>query len=369
MQNQSLFVPANDIKLKIKGENFTQYQLYYDDVLHPEIYNYSDSVLSIPYMVSGYQSVRVYAMNSDDTLAVDHHFIVTDENEEQMTVSFAMQKAQKVQIYLDHQFFAEIKSSQQFTIPRSHYVLTLKGSGLETQGFEIESDTIVQVQLSESPWIMNNQTYDIEANKSVYFDIYATITSEERTRVELISDSSFTQDSIYLALSETLHFSKKMNSTQNMQLKWIVDKQLLDEDLYLRWEQNENVQYLPLFGSSAIFLFEAQTQLLHILNISRDFNCTIVKKKQSGIFDDADTALHLFPNPNSGDFTLFIPQIEGQAQIEIYDVLGRIVYSEKSREWVNHTIEISNLDLSAGNYFVKLNTGEKTYLSKLSIKN
>jgi hypothetical protein len=319
-------------------------------------------------MVSGYQSVRVYAMNSEDTLAVDHHFIITDENEEQMNVSFAMQKAQKVQIYLDHQFFAEIKSSQQFTIPRSHYVLTLKGSGLETQELEIESDTIIQVELSETPWIMNNQTFDIEANKSVYFDVYATVTSEERTRVELVSDSSFTQDSIYMALSETLHFTKKMNSTQNMQLKWIVDKQLLDEELYLRWEENGNVQYLPLFGSSAIFLFEAQTQLLHILNIAEDFNCTIVKKKQSGIFDNTDNTLHLFPNPNSGDFTLFIPQIEGQAQIEIYDVLGRLVYSEKSREWVNHAIEIVNLDLGSGNYIVRLTSGNQNYLSKLSIK-
>jgi hypothetical protein len=369
LQNQSLFVPANDIQLKIKGENFTQYQLYYDDVLHPEIYNYSDSILAIPYLVSGYQSVRVYAMNADDTLSVDHHFIITDGNEEQMNVSFAMRKEQKVQIYLDHQFFAEIKSSQQFTIPRSHYVLTLKGSGLETQELEIESDTIIQVELSETPWIMNNQTFDIEANKSVYFDVYATVTSEERTRVELVSDSSFTQDSIYMALSETLHFTKKMNSTQNMQIKWIVDKQLIDEDLYLRWEENGNVQYLPLFGSSAIFLFEAQTQLLHIFNIAEDFNCTIVKKKQSGIFDDTDNTLHLFPNPNSGDFTLFIPQIEGQAQIDIYDLLGRLVYSEKSREWVNHAIEVKNLDLASGNYFVRLSSGNQSYLSKLSIKN
>jgi hypothetical protein len=361
-------VPASDIQLKIKGENFTQYQLYYEDVLHPEIYSYTDSIISIPYMVSGYQSVRVYAMNAEDTLAVDHHFIITDENEEQMNVSFAMQKEQKVQIYLDHQFFAEIKSSQQFTIPRSHYVLTLKGSGLETQELEIESDTIIQVELSETPWIMNNQTFDIEANKSVYFDVYATVTSEERTRVELVSDSSFTQDSIYMALSETLHFTKKMNSTQNMQLKWIVDKQLLDEELYLRWEENGDVQYLPLFGSSAVFAFETQTQLLHILNIVGDFNCTIVKKKQSGIFDDTDNTLHLFPNPNSGDFTLFIPQIEGQAQIEIYDVLGRLVYSEKSREWVNHAIEIVNLDLGSGNYIVRLTSGNQNYLSKLSIK-
>ena len=320
-------------------------------------------------MEAGYQSVRVYAMNADDTLSVDHHFIITDENEEQMNVSFAMQKTQKVQIYLDHQFFAEIKSSQQFTIPRSHYVLTLKGSGLEVQELEIESDTIIQVELSETPWIMNNQTFDIEANKSVYFDMYATVTSEERTRVELMSDSSFTEDSIYMALSETLHFTKKMNSTQNMQLKWIVDKQLIDEDLYLRWEENGNVQYLPLFGSSAIFLFEAQTQLLHILNIAEDFNCTIVKKKQSGIFDDTDNTLHLFPNPNSGDFTLFIPQIEGQAQIDIYDLLGRLVYSEKSREWVNHAIEVKNLDLASGNYFVRLSSGNQSYLSKLSIKN
>jgi hypothetical protein len=286
-----------------------------------------------------------------------------------MTVSIAMQKAQKVQIYLDHQFFAEVKSSQQFTIPRSHFVLTLKGSGLETQELEIESDTVIQVELSETPWLMNHQTYDIEANKSVYFDMYATVTSEERTRVELLSDSSFTQDSSYMALSETLHFTKKMNSTQNIQLKWIVDKQLLDEELYLRWEENGTAQYLPLFGSSAIFLFEAQTQLLHILNIAGDFNCTIVKKKQSGIFDDTDNILHLFPNPNSGDFTLFIPQIEGQAQIEIYDVLGRLVYSEKSKEWVNHAIEIKNLDLGSGNYFVRLSSGNQSYLSKLSIKN
>jgi hypothetical protein len=126
---------------------------------------------------------------------------------------------------------------------------------------------------------------------------------------------------------------------------------------------------LPLSGSSAIFLFEAQTQLLHILNISGDFNCTIVKKKQSGIFDDTDNTLHLFPNPNSGNFTLFIPKIEGFAQIEIYDVLGRLVYAEKAKQWVNHIIEIVNLDLGSGNYFVRLTSGNQSYLSKLSIKN
>jgi hypothetical protein len=49
--------------------------------------------------------------------------------------------------------------------------------------------------------------------------------------------------------------------------------------------------------------------------------------------------------------------------------LGRLVYSEKSREWVNHAIEVKNLDLASGNYFVRLSSGNQSYLSKLSIKN
>ena len=364
----SLFVPTNDIQLKLKGENYTNYQLFYDDVLHPEIYNFSDSIISIPYMEAGYQSVRVYAMNADDTLSVDYHFVVTDGTEEQMTLSLAMQKQQKVQVYLDRQFYAEINASQQFTLPRSHYALTLKGHGLETQNFEIESDTIIQVELNASPWIMNSQSFDLAADESVYFDIYASIISEGQSRVELSSDSSFSEDSIYLALSETLHFSRKSNDANNMQLKWIVDKQLPDSELFLRWEENGTVQLLPLFEQNARFIFEAETHLLHLRNIGSDFNASIVQKKQRSIFDENDNTLHLFPNPNSGNFTLFIAQIEGTADIEIFDVLGRLVHSLKAKEWLNHTIEISNLDLSAGNYFVKLNTGEKTYLSKMSIK-
>ena len=58
----------------------------------------------------------------------------------------------------------------------------------------------------------------------------------------------------------------------------------------------------------------------------------MVKKKQQQNLDSNSNQLYIFPNPNQGTFTLFIPEIEGSAQVELYDILGRNLYSLKQSE-------------------------------------
>jgi Secretion system C-terminal sorting domain len=58
----------------------------------------------------------------------------------------------------------------------------------------------------------------------------------------------------------------------------------------------------------------------------------------------------LYPNPTEGNFTLRFED-EGIKTIYIYDLLGNRLYSNQSNEI---QVEIKTLDLSAGQYLVKV---------------
>ncbi|MEK6617013.1 MAG: T9SS type A sorting domain-containing protein [Bacteroidota bacterium] len=77
------------------------------------------------------------------------------------------------------------------------------------------------------------------------------------------------------------------------------------------------------------------------------------------------TQISVYPNPNIGQFTLVIESNAKQSQIEIYNVLGEKVYSEKI---LNLKSLIINLDVPDGVYFLQLKSENGTETKKLIIQ-
>ncbi len=69
--------------------------------------------------------------------------------------------------------------------------------------------------------------------------------------------------------------------------------------------------------------------------------------------------LQLYPNPNSGDFTIaFEPQPQ-QGQLQVYDVLGQVVHTEAIGPWRTEK-RLSQPGLAQGLYHCRISWGEKT---------
>jgi hypothetical protein len=95
-------------------------------------------------------------------------------------------------------------------------------------------------------------------------------------------------------------------------------------------------------------------------------NVTNSVDEKSFLFDN----ITVYPNPNSGVFTLnFTTQQTGKAEINILDILGKIVYSEKYFTFQNENIKEINVGkITSGAYILRVKINEKVYDCKLQIK-
>ncbi len=77
------------------------------------------------------------------------------------------------------------------------------------------------------------------------------------------------------------------------------------------------------------------------------------------LMGDFSANVNLFPNPNNGIFNLEITNMNlHSADMAVYDLLGRIVYSSKLNFGGKNTIEITDLNLSSGKYYMVLTNGQ-----------
>ncbi|MFV0469691.1 MAG: carboxypeptidase regulatory-like domain-containing protein [Dysgonomonas sp.] len=83
----------------------------------------------------------------------------------------------------------------------------------------------------------------------------------------------------------------------------------------------------------------------------------IISSDGSGIdYTDANNAVVIYPNPNNGQFSI---RTESKASAQIFNVLGKLVYSGILESGVNNII----LDAPSGTYFIKVKSdrGESTF--------
>ncbi|MDP1725808.1 MAG: PKD domain-containing protein [Bacteroidota bacterium] len=81
--------------------------------------------------------------------------------------------------------------------------------------------------------------------------------------------------------------------------------------------------------------------------------------------DDISANINLFPNPNGGTFSLRLKNIESKsATILIIDMLGREVYATRTSLLNQSEIELNDLNIAAGKYYLILTTEENQIARK-----
>ena len=79
--------------------------------------------------------------------------------------------------------------------------------------------------------------------------------------------------------------------------------------------------------------------------------------------------VNVYPNPISKGgnvFTITSDELLKNTHVEVYDILGKIIYSDYVVNTTSKEIYVKNI--SSGIYFVKLSTGEKLYTQKLIVQ-
>jgi hypothetical protein len=79
-----------------------------------------------------------------------------------------------------------------------------------------------------------------------------------------------------------------------------------------------------------------------------------------------ETEMELFPNPAVGWLNILLPENEEpEGFAEVYDLSGRLVYSERcSLPSPTHSFSLNIQALSSGTYLLRIQTSQKTYLRK-----
>lgn len=89
-----------------------------------------------------------------------------------------------------------------------------------------------------------------------------------------------------------------------------------------------------------------------------------IQESESSVADfSLDNDLILYPNPNSGSFTLWLPE-NLPAHFYLYDIKGQLI----SEQFIENQYYALDMDLSEGIYFVQVYQNGKSYLQKIVIE-
>jgi hypothetical protein len=94
------------------------------------------------------------------------------------------------------------------------------------------------------------------------------------------------------------------------------------------------------------------------------FNEGIVKIDSEIVSNELSEAIAIntYPNPNNGQFTIELSNTEGSASVQVYDMVGKLVYSANSANGIQK-IDIS--DQPKGMYLVKVTSGKEVFTEKV----
>lgn len=137
--------------------------------------------------------------------------------------------------------------------------------------------------------------------------------------------------------------------------------------------QSGNTKYRWLFGdgdssyqanvSHTYKTSPIDTVCLKVINTAGCISETCKTIGIWGISKTTNSDFKIYPNPNTGNFTIEIENPEKDILIEVYNSVGSLV---KTVEMVEKVISI-NMDVAAGIYLVKVKNGEVAYNQKVSI--
>jgi len=88
-------------------------------------------------------------------------------------------------------------------------------------------------------------------------------------------------------------------------------------------------------------------------------------KRMLAASNAADLSVDIYPNPTTDKITLaFDELVTGKVNLSIYDEMGRLVLQENREAQIELSYSLAHL--SAGNYFVKVNTATKQYVTQIA---
>ena len=101
-------------------------------------------------------------------------------------------------------------------------------------------------------------------------------------------------------------------------------------------------------------------------NIAKDSSLCSKVVSNSNIFDSkTQESIDVYPNPSTGIFTIDMQMIEGNATIEVYNILGARVHLETVKVNLSEQRTIKLAGHKSGIYILKVHTANKTYTQKL----
>lgn len=87
--------------------------------------------------------------------------------------------------------------------------------------------------------------------------------------------------------------------------------------------------------------------------------------REGSILKQFSTSYSLFPNPNSGSFTISFPDASASYEVKVSDVLGNLVFSDVATELASKEFTLPNV--SNGLYIVDVKGGGTSYKQKVQV--
>jgi len=80
----------------------------------------------------------------------------------------------------------------------------------------------------------------------------------------------------------------------------------------------------------------------------------------------SENSFTAYPNPTTGNFTILLPNdASGVSQVTLYDMAGKIVYSNKTSQ---NKIDVNLVSPVSGLYLLKVNNSNQVYSTKIQVK-
>lgn len=135
----------------------------------------------------------------------------------------------------------------------------------------------------------------------------------------------------------------------NLQFVWLLNGAPIPNATSQVWALTDNGTYNVIVSDSGSTACSARSADVYVRNL--------------GINDvNGSLAYQLYPNPNSGRFTLTVPEYNG-VDVKVYDIFGKEIF-EKQMGKVSETID---LDAADGTYILILKGNGTQAVSKFTI--
>jgi len=112
-----------------------------------------------------------------------------------------------------------------------------------------------------------------------------------------------------------------------------------------------------LFYSNNVQLFTQSN--INFLSASGNTNTGVNEQKMD------NNTWKLYPNPNSGTFNISCYKLSSYVTVEVFDILGRKVNTNITKNFAENKLEISCANIFTGNYFVVINNGKDGGITRM----